>query len=62
MYSMNWETCSFMSVRHVPLQGTLLGVALGGFVGWRGGGGPNYCKPQLFFRWLLDSFGLPWGC
>ena len=25
MYSMNWETCSFMRVRHVPMQGTLLG-------------------------------------
>ena len=25
MYSMNWETCTFMHVRHVPTQGTLSG-------------------------------------
>ena len=25
MYSMNWETCNFMHVRHVPMHGTLSG-------------------------------------
>ena len=28
MYSMNWETCSFMRVRHVPMQGTHLSHTL----------------------------------
>ena len=23
MYNMNWESCSFMCVRHVPMHGTL---------------------------------------
>ena len=30
MCSMNWETCSFMRVRHVPTQGILSGGGGGG--------------------------------
>ena len=53
MYSMNWETYSFMHVRHVPPRGTLS----------RGGGGqfvaivhsmqrcklPHLCKAHQFY-------------
>ena len=34
MYNKNWESCSFMRVRHVPMHGTLAILATVHFMQW----------------------------